>query len=437
MVKFFNKNIIFYVWMLLPLTYVIGILVTEAFVFILTLYFLFKNRKFQIYKNKMFLFFLTISIYIGINGFINIPHNDLLISSIFHFRFSLLIITIFFFIDHLESQEIVINSIFLKIIFGVLGFIFFDALVQFILGKNIFGYEIINYHRISGIFGSEYILGSFLTKFLPFMVWLIFFFKFDTENKKFFLIFFFSIYFIIIYLSGERTSFALMLLTIIISALFINKIKEIYLISFGILILFVILTNTLKIGKADPYDRLINKTFNQITSQVFIKNKDNTNTSKKENSDNQVKDNLVLFSKDHNGHYILAYKLFTESPFFGVGPKGFRYHCRIIDYDSEVGMCSTHPHNIPVQILSELGILGFVLYVYGLFFIIRNLINYSNKKDIFEKDKYCFIAATISLIINFFPFLPSGNFFNNWMSINNFFYIGIYFYSYNKISNKI
>ena len=385
----------------------------------------------------MFLFFLTISIYIGINGFINIPHNDLLISSIFHFRFSLLIITIFFFIDHLESQEIVINSIFLKIIFGVLGFIFFDALVQFILGKNIFGYEIINYHRISGIFGSEFILGSFLTKFLPFMVWLIFFFKFDTENKKFFLIFFFSIYFIIIYLSGERTSFALMLLTIIISALFINKIKEIYLISFGILILFVILTNTLKIGKADPYDRLINKTFNQITSQVFIKNKDNTNTSKKENSDNQVKDNLVLFSKDHNGHYILAYKLFTESPFFGVGPKGFRYHCRIIDYDSEVGMCSTHPHNIPVQILSELGILGFVLYVYGLFFIIRNLINYSNKKDIFEKDKYCFIAATISLIINFFPFLPSGNFFNNWMSINNFFYIGIYFYSYNKILNKI
>lgn len=437
MVKFFNKNIIFYVWMLLPLTYVVGILVTEAFVLILTLYFLFKNRNFQIYKNKLFLFFLTISIYIGINGFINIPHNDLLISSIFHFRFSLLIITIFFFIDYLESQEIVINSIFLKIIFGVLGFIFFDALVQFILGKNIFGYEIIDYARISGIFGSELILGSFLTKFLPFMVWLIFFFKFDTENKKFFLIFFFSIYFIIIYLSGERTSFALMLLTIIISALFINKIKDIYLISFGILILFVILTNTLKIGKADPYDRLINKTFNQITSHVFIKNKDNTNTSKKENSDNQVKDNLVLFSKDHNGHYILAYKLFTESPFFGVGPKGFRYHCRIIDYDSEVGMCSTHPHNLPVQILSELGILGFVLYVYGLFFIIRNLIKYSNKKDIFEKDKFCFIAATISLIINFFPFLPSGNFFNNWMSINNFFYIGIYFYSYNKISNKI
>lgn len=437
MVKFFNKNIIFYAWMLLPLTYVIGILVTETVVLLLTLYFLFKNRNFQIYKNKMFLFFFTISIYIGINGFINIPHNDLLISSIFHFRFSLLIITIFFFIDYLESQEIEINSNFLKIIFGVLGFIFFDALVQFVLGKNIFGYEIIDYARISGIFGSELILGSFLTKFLPFMVWLIFFFKFDTENKKFYLIFFFSIYFIIIYLSGERTSFALMLLTIVISVLFINKIKEIFLISFGILILFVVLTNTLKIGKADPYDRLINKTFNQITNQAFIKNKNNTNISKKENSDNQDKDNLVLFSKDHNGHYTLAYKLFTDSPFFGVGPKGFRYHCRIIDYDSEVGMCSTHPHNISIQILSELGILGFVLYVYGLFFIIRKLLNYSKKNDIFEKDKYCFIAATISLIINFFPFLPSGNFFNNWMSINNFFYIGIYFYSYHKISNKI
>ena len=423
--------------MLLPLTYVIGILITETFVLLLTLYFLFKNRKFQIYKNKIFLFFLTTSIYIGINGFINIPHNDLLISSIFHFRFSLLIITIFFFIDYLENQEIVINTIFLKIILFILCFIFFDALLQFILGKNLFGYEIKNYARISGIFGTELILGSFFIKLLPYMLWLIFFFKFDIENKKFFLVFFFSIYFIIIYLSGERTSFALMFLSIVISAFFINKIKDIFLTSFGILVLFIILTNTLKIGKANPYDRLINKTFNQITNQIFIKNKDNRNTFKKENSYDQVKDNLVLFSKDHNGHYILAYKLFTDSPFFGVGPKGFRYHCRIIDYDSEVGMCSTHPHNIPVQILSELGILGMLFYIYGFFFIIRNLIYYYNKNDISEKDKYCFIAATISLIINFFPFLPSGNFFNNWISINNFFYIGIYFYSYNKISNKI
>ena len=41
-----------------------------------------------------------------------------------------------------------------------------------------------------------------------------------------------------------------------------------FLISFGILILFVILTNTLKIGKADPYDRLINKL---IKKKNFLK----------------------------------------------------------------------------------------------------------------------------------------------------------------------
>ena len=50
-----------------------------------------------------------------------------------------------------------------------------DAWLQFFLGRNLLGYEIIK-NRISGVFGDDLILGSFLVRVLPFLVWLIFFF---------------------------------------------------------------------------------------------------------------------------------------------------------------------------------------------------------------------------------------------------------------------
>ena len=38
--------------------------------------------------------------------------------------------------------------------------------------------------------------------------------------------------------------------------------------------------------------------------------------------------------------------------------------------------------------------------------------------------KNCFLVISIGLIVNFFPLVPNGNFFNNWISIINFYYIG-------------
>ena len=146
------------------------------------------------------------------------------------------------------------------------------------------------------------------------------------------------------------------------------------------------------------------------------------------------KKNIQIFSTDHTGHYKLAYKLFLNQPIFGAGPKGFRYYCRSVKYDPKVGVCSTHPHNIVIQILSETGILGFIFYFSGLLFLIIKILSCANKAKLL-KDKNCFLIISIGLFVNLFPLVPGGNFFNNWLSINNYYFLGVYLYSYKKVFN--
>ena len=196
--------------------------------------------------------------------------------------------------------------------------------------------------------------------------------------------------------------------------------------------MFIIFSSTLEIGKTNPFNRMITKTFNQFTSQIFTANEITKFHKSKDKKSEIIKNNLVIFSKDHNGHYILSLKLFKESPLFGVGPKGFRHYCRTVKYDPEIGICSTHPHNILAQIISETGIIGFLIYLFSVFYIIFKLI-YNNKKHYIFNKNPCFVISSISVLLLLFPLLPSGNFFNNWNSIVYYFYIGIYLYSYHKV----
>ena len=118
-----------------------------------------------------------------------------------------------------------------------------------------------------------------------------------------------------------------------------------------------------------------------------------------------------------------------------MGAKGFRFHCRKINYYSEIGICSTHPHNTAIQLLSETGFLGFLFYVIFLFFIIFNFFRFLKKNSEFNK-KNGFLVISIGLLIYLFPFLPSGNFFSNWSSIILFYYVGFYLYSYNNLKKE-
>ncbi len=422
-----NKNIIiFWILFFLPMTFIIGIAITELFFFILIIWFFFQKDIKIYFLDKKFLFLIIFSVYIGINALFQIGHKDLLYSSISYFRFALfsLVISILYEKFHdLPKKEIFINIAFLFYLF-----IFADSFFQFFIGYNFFGYEVDSF-RVSSFFGDELILGGFLLKLLPLFIWSLIYTDYKLKKNSIFLILFFFLYFSVIYIAGGRTAIGLMIISIFYIIFFAKNFEKIFTISFILLIFFIILTLFFNIGKSNIGNRVFLKTYNEITNNIIIKEDQKKDELLKKKYKNK---NLKIFSREHEGHYILALDLFKKNYIFGVGPKGFRYHCRKVDYNSNIGICTTHPHNILMQFLSELGIIGLLFYLVGLIFILRIFFKVYKDKNINLNTKDSLFIASLGIFINFFPFLPSGNFFNNWISIISFYSIGVFFYSYKK-----
>jgi len=142
---------------------------------------------------------------------------------------------------------------------------------------------------------------------------------------------------------------------------------------------------------------------------------------------------MYIFSKPHTDMYISAYKMFLDNKFIGVGPRQFRNICD--KYSVSEYSCETHPHHTYLELLSEAGILAFLI-VAGLFilicylsvkhFIFKFIID---KKSIFTDFEVCLLS---SIIISLWPFSPSGSFFNNWMSIIYYFPVGLLLWQRSK-----
>ena len=315
------------------------------------------------------------------------------------------------------------NKYFLKNFFKInvtlLIFISIDALIQFYFGKNLFGTfsSQIENNRISGVFGKELILGSFITK-ISFILFAINIIK-KNHYYNFFLIIFF---FIVVFITGERASFFLFMVGIFYSFLFFRE-KKLYLYS---LIVALILLTTIIINKDSIKKRMILQTFNQLYSET------NTNFN--------VPKKLFLFSEGHQILIVSALNMFYQNPFIGVGANLYRFECENKKYFISgknypnfgsgrdlINHCNTHPHNYYVQILSETGIIGFLF----IFLTLIKFIHYSVKilhnqvkKKIYISHYKIFIFSAI--IINLWPFITTGNFFGS--SAANLFWLPVGFF---------
>ena len=419
---FLNKQNFSLILFLIPTSFVIGIALTEFLVFSGILLFLIFNRDSSLYLDKKIIFLLIFSFYIFLNAKFQIL-DDLKFSSYFHFRFVFLSLSIVYFCQIIQRSN---KNIFLLLVFPI-SIILFDAIFQYLSGANLLGFEVSRSGRISSFFNDELVLGSFLVRLWPIIIWGLFFFNIDLKKNFFYLIIFFSFYLISIYLSGERTSFFLSTIFIFGIFLVIKKLRKIILVSIISFLIFAFSISYFKIGKDDPSGRIILKTFNQITNYKYTEI-DRT----KHGLDNK---NYKVFSNTHEGHIILSLNLFNENKIFGVGPKGFRYYCRSVEYYPPLGICSTHPHNISLQILTELGLIGSIFYFISGLFVLYNFFGPILRKE-FSNEYLAFYSAALGVFINLFPFIPGGNFFNNWISIVLYYNIGFYLYSYKKCINK-
>ena len=394
---------------LLPVLLTLGIAVAEVFLFFLTIYGIYKivlEKKFYLIRNKEIIFLFIFSFYVAINSIFNNVNVDKY-SSIFFFRHIFLVISIIYIFEkyHHDHQRVI------KLLYLFFIILFADSLFQFFSGKNILGHETIN-NRVSSFFGDDLILGSFLISFFPILLIFIF-----SNKELLFKNFFFGFYFFTILLSGERRAFIILILSILFIIIFSKDIRKLIYSSLIIFISLILINSFIFKGTFDPLNR------------IFIKSYDDTfNYNKKIKTNDNIfekKKKLIIFSYEHTEHYRLAIHLIKQKPIFGNGPKGFRDYCREVKYDSEFGMCTTHPHHLLLQIIVELGIIGLIFYILAAFYVIKNFINFFKSND---KNNIPKILMTLVLINIFIPLVPSGNFFNNENAMLCFYSIGLYLY---------
>lgn len=357
----------------------------------------FNNKIFYIIKKNSIIFLILVfSLYNIINSFLSEQIITSLKSSITYLRFPLFAIISSFILSNNKN----LYSQFLFFIKLLLLFLSCDAIFQFIFHYNFFGFEAVQKNRISGMFGDEYILGSYLSRLFPIYLFLNFYTKGETFKNIKEVLFITIIVFLAILISGERTSLCIISIFLFISFVLIkdqNYRKFVKVFLFIILIAISLLLTFSKSLKT----RYIYLTFGQVLNF-------NIGNLKQEDINNQ---NLL--------HLKVSYQMFKDQPLNGFGNKMFGYKC-FKDYFVNDGRCSNHPHNFLAQILVETGIIGLLLFFTIYLFIIKEIIFFKKKSN------YSAILLLTIILINFFPLIPSGNFFNNWLNIQFYFPIAFY-----------
>ena len=148
---------------------------------------------------------------------------------------------------------------------------------------------------------------------------------------------------------------------------------------------------------------------------------------------------LKFIPRDYYGHYLVVKEMLKDNLFFGKGIRSFRVLCRGNLgnlYPVENGVCSTHPHNYFLQSLSAggliaFGFLSFVFLIFAFKMLKLFLSLFDNKKN-----NNILKLATITVFVFFWPIIPTGNFFSNWVAGFNCFAIGLFLFINSRFQKK-
>ena len=389
---------------LYPLALMLGTFISELITFILITLFLYKSyylKNWKWTKEIIFYFLITTYLYLIINSILSNFPLESSQRAISFIRFILLVFAINFFLKNNNSNK----KIIFRLWFYTLVLTVIDLYFESFFGFNTFGYRSPWSDRLSGFMFGELKIAHLLIGFsLPAI---IYYFE-ENKNKILFLIFC-ALFLIITLLTGERANGIRFIFIIMLFFIFERKniIKHKTLLFFFFLIISLIIV----IQKPNLNQRYIKEI-------------------KALSSENKDFKSLVEHS-NYGPHYKTAIEIYKNHTFFGSGIRTFRFECLKKDYDKTGSVsairCSTHPHNLYLEFLSEMGIFGFISFFTFFFYLI-----FCGIKSYIKNKNVTLLASLLFFLSMLLP-LPAGSFFTSFGATIFWVNVGVI---YNKINNR-
>ena len=385
------KNLVnkyfFILFSILPISIVIGPMISLGNVLIIALSFLiyvtYINEWSWIKDKKIQLLFI-LYLYLIFNSFIGTEFSNSVNRNFGFIRFIIFFAAFnYFFFNYKNFYKIFI--IWTIVIFIVALDIYYERL----MGSNILGYGA--GQRIFSFFNKP-IAGSYMLSFFLLIIGFLFeFFKnknFLRNYSRNYLIFTISLIFLVsIFITGERSNTIKAFLAFMIFYIFIRNFsfrqKTIS------ALVFLLLITVVSMNSSIIKHRYMNQLF------VNFKTKDQFGTS------------ITIWT------YLNLYKsgieVFKKYPYFGVGNKNYGFEtCWDKETYNPNYVCNSHPHQIYFEFLAEHGILGTIICLSIFFKLFFDLL----RKIPITKNEIQF-ASFIYILTVFMPVLPSGAFFSD------------------------
>lgn len=452
--KIVNKFVVF-LFYLIPLSMFGQALINLMIISLIILFIIFVvvNSDIDWVKEKLNIILLIFALYLVINGYFISDYNISKNKSIFYIKFILFFISSTYFF---KKFDINLEKL-LKIYLILNLFITIDVIIQYLFKSNLIGFPCqMNCSRFSSFFGDELIAGTYLF-FFGFLSITYFLLK-----KKYFIFIFASIYLtLVIFLTGDRTPFFLSLILVILNILFNRSLRKLLIFALSLIIILIFFSFSVSNNLVERYIKgikniILSAELNSSSMDQAILSQSNKSKNLKEKLDltdkklnfndyeklknkletslyeeeklkkrlelvrriEKKRDNKILwyhylFDTTYGAHYLTSIDIIKNNFIFGAGLKSFRIECHNYNNINSFliqDRCSTHPHNLHLEILSETGIVGyFILITVFLFYFMK----FKNK----NKNTPEIIFLTLVFLTLVIPFKPSGSFYSTWFGM--------------------
>jgi len=389
MINSISNNLKYFLPICLPLLLIFYRGVADVTVLVIGLIFLYRSYKlddWQWVKQQWFIFSLIFWLYLLlINSPISTNSYESALYSLAFIRWPIFAMAISIWL----LNNNVSKKYFLISLGATLFFITLDVWWQYSFNYDFFGNPRYSFNpeRLTGPFRDNPMPGIFMARYLFLLLYLGYFIKYiqtPTKNTSYiFLILLLGT--LSIYITGERMALIIFIsgASLVSIGLFLQYKKIRKYILFGLFLIVIVLF---------------------LAQQAFPKL-----------NDRMITDLLYKLSNFSSSDYMLvfksAYAVWMENPIFGVGFHQYRESCIALGYWGTGGGVCMHPHNISLELLSETGITGFVLYYLIIISVTIRIIN-----NFFHQKNWLSLFLSLNLLfVSFFPLIGGMSLFNNWI----------------------